>query len=200
MTVATAQISESLQRLIDTRLDTIDRMLLGRLPRQDRLAIVREVESQIHELLQANDSEELTREDVLAVLARLDPPEAYIPDEIEGEPVSVHRTIPTRAQQLVLKGDSKVGRASGILGLTALTLTLLLPVDYLIAVALSSDVAFIILLVGNLLLMLIASVLGFALGVFARKSGPWALVGIVTSSLALFLSPAILIVGILFLR
>ena len=93
MTVATAQISESLQTLIDSRLDTIDRMLLGRLSRQDRLAIVREVESQIHELLQERDADELTREDVLAVLARLDPPEAYIPDETEGEPVSLHQTI-----------------------------------------------------------------------------------------------------------
>ena len=47
MTVATTQVSESLQSLIDSRLDTIDRMLLSRLSRQDRLAIVREVESQI---------------------------------------------------------------------------------------------------------------------------------------------------------
>ena len=32
MTVATAQISDSLQMLIDSRLDTIDRMLLGAFP------------------------------------------------------------------------------------------------------------------------------------------------------------------------
>jgi hypothetical protein len=99
--------------------------------------------------------------------------------------------------QPVLKGYSKVGRASGILGLTALALMLLKPVDYLIAVAATSSEVSTILFVGNLLLMFIASVLGFALGVFARKSGPWALVGIVTSSLALFLSLK-LIVGFLF--
>jgi len=109
MTVTTAQISDSLQTLIDSRLDTIERMLLGRIPRQDRLAIVREVESQIHELLQANDSEELTREDVLAVLARLDPPEAYIPEESESERVPVNRTIRTRERSSVVKDDSKVG-------------------------------------------------------------------------------------------
>ena len=85
MTVATAPISDSLQTLVDSRLDTIDRMLLGRVSRQDRLAIVREVESQIHELLYDRGSDELTREDVLAVLARLDPPEAYIPDALEGD-------------------------------------------------------------------------------------------------------------------
>ena len=50
MMVDTVQLSDSLQALIDSRLDTVDRMLLGRLSRQDRLAIVREVESQIHEL------------------------------------------------------------------------------------------------------------------------------------------------------
>jgi hypothetical protein len=43
MTVATARISESLQTLIDSRLDTIDRMLMGRVGRAERMAIVREV-------------------------------------------------------------------------------------------------------------------------------------------------------------
>ena len=40
------QVPELLQTLIDSRLDTIDRMLLGRLPRTERLEIVREVELQ----------------------------------------------------------------------------------------------------------------------------------------------------------
>jgi hypothetical protein len=197
MMVDTVQVSESLQTLIDSRLDTIDRMLLGRLSRQDRLAIVREVESQIHDLLQERDSDELTREDVLAVLARLDPPEAYIPDEVEGARVSVRTTIPREAEQGVTTGYSKVGRASGIVGVSALALALLLPVDYLIALALNSNEVAIVLILGNLLLMFISSLLGLSLGVVARKSGPSALVGIVTSSLAVFLSIAIAIVGIL---
>ena len=88
MMVATVQISESLQTLIDSRLDTIDRMLLGRLSRQDRLAIVREVESQIHELLQERDADELTREDVLAVLARLTRPRPIFPSESETSQIS----------------------------------------------------------------------------------------------------------------
>jgi hypothetical protein len=197
MMVATAQISESLQTLVDNRLDTIDRMLIGRLSRQDRLAIVREVESQIHELIQTSDAEELTREDVLAVLARLDPPEAYLPDETDGGPVSVRGTFTTRATQPALKGDQRVGRASGILGLSALALVLLFPVDYMIAVALNSSQLSLVLMIGNLLLMLSASVLGLALGILARKSRPWAVVGIVASSLAIFLSFAIVIVGVL---
>src|SRR3954451_12809710 len=85
-TIASVRVPESLQTLIDSRLDTIDRMLLGRLPRAERLEVVREVESQIFELLQERCSDEPTREDVLAVLARLDPPEAYLPEELEREP------------------------------------------------------------------------------------------------------------------
>ena len=85
-TITSVQVPELLQALIDSRLDTIDRMLLGRLPRSERLEIVREVESQIFELLQERCSDEPTREDVLAVLARLDPPEAYLPEELEREP------------------------------------------------------------------------------------------------------------------
>ena len=84
MMVATTQVTESLQTLIDSRLDTIDRMLLGRLPRSERLEVVREVEGQIHELLGERGSDDLTREDVLAVLARLDPPEAYLPEGESG--------------------------------------------------------------------------------------------------------------------
>jgi hypothetical protein len=196
MTVAAAQISESLQMLIDSRLDTIDRMLLGRIPRQDRLAIVREVESQIYELLPAHESQELTREDVLAVLARLDPPEAYIPEEIESDRGSVHRAVLTRERSPAVKGNSKFGRASGILGLAALAIMLLFPVDFVIGVALNSNAAVIILMAGNFLLMFITSVVGLAVGVSARRSGPWAFVGIVTSSLAFLLSLAILVVGI----
>ena len=171
MMVATARISDSVQTLIDSRLDTIDRMLLGRVSRQDRLAIVREVESQIHELIQASDADELTREDVLAVLARLDPPEAYLPEETEGEPVSLHQTIVARTAQPEIKGDVKVGRASGILGLAAIVLLLLLPANYTIAVALKSELALLVLGGGNLLVLGIAAALGLVLGVVAQERG-----------------------------
>lgn len=190
MMVATVRISESLQILIDSRLDTIDRMLLGRLSRQDRLAIVREVESQIHELIQASDTDQLTREDVLAVLARLDPPEAYLPDATEGEPVSVHRTIPDSAQRPVVTGDLRFGRASGILGVVAIALLLLLPVSYLIAIAFGSELVLFVLGGGTLVLVLVAAAVGLVLGILARKSGAWAVVGIVTSVLAPLLSLA----------
>jgi hypothetical protein len=52
MTGTMVQLPRELEMLIDSRLETIERMLVGRVPRQDRLAIVREVESQIYDLLQ----------------------------------------------------------------------------------------------------------------------------------------------------
>src|SRR3954451_22516486 len=78
------QVPESLQALIDSRLDTIDRMLLGRVPRGERLEIVREVESQIFEHLQERaGGGELLRDDVLDALRRLDPPEAYMAEDFD---------------------------------------------------------------------------------------------------------------------
>jgi hypothetical protein len=200
MTVATAQISESLQVLIDSRLDTIERMLLGRLSRQDRLAIVREVESQIHELLEECNSEELTREDVLAVLARLDPPEAYLPEETAGRPRSVGATVPTRVSQRAPKTNDKLGRASGLLGLGSAGLLLLLPVCWLVAVALNSEVVLFVLGGGTIVLVLIATIVGLVLGIVARKSGTWAIVGIVTSALAQVLALAVIAIVFTLLR
>ena len=197
MTVATAQISDSLQMLIDSRLDTIDRMLLGRVSRQDRLAIVREVESQIHELLYDRGSDEPTREDVLAVL---------------GASTRLRRTSPMRSRVTLSEcvnrfrhTRTKPGswttprwvRTSGILGLSALALILLLPIIYMLGWALKSESVLVFLGVLNLLLMFIVSVVALTLGLVARRSGPWALVGIVTSVLAFFLSFAMVVVGVL---
>jgi hypothetical protein len=184
MTVATAQLSESLQILIDSRLDTIERMLLGRLSRQERLGIVREVESQIHELLQECDTEELTREDVLGVLARLDPPEAYLPEETTGRPRSDAAPVPARVTQRAPNPNAKAGRASGLLGLGSIGLLLLLPVFWFIGFTLQSEALVLVLGGGTITLMLIAAIVGLVLGIVARKSGTWAIVGIVTSALA----------------
>ncbi len=121
MTTAIAvRLPESLQALVDSRLDTIDRMLMGRVPRQDRLSIVREVEAQVFELIQERDAEELSREDVLAVLARLDPPEAYLPEETGVEPRSPRVTSRPHAVQPVRTGNLKVAKVSGIVGLLSI--------------------------------------------------------------------------------
>ena len=127
-TITSVQVPELLQALIDSRLDTIDRMLLGRLPRSERLEIVREVESQIFELLQERCSDEPTREDVLAVLGRLDPPEAYLPEELEREPGARPRPLVSRVGPArpgfnrPAEHDRRTALASGILGIASIVL------------------------------------------------------------------------------
>src|SRR5687767_10494077 len=76
-----AELNPSLRKLIDTRLEAIDRILsTAEIAWSERRSIVGEVETQIYELI-ARRSEMPAEEDVLTVLASLDPPEAYIPDE-----------------------------------------------------------------------------------------------------------------------
>ena len=69
----------SLQQLVDSRLDSIERVLLcTNIDRKDRREIVQSVEDQIYELLFRRDEREPSRDSVLAVLAMTDPPEAYL--------------------------------------------------------------------------------------------------------------------------
>jgi hypothetical protein len=188
MSVATTDLSRSTQHLIDSRLDTIDRMLLGRVSRQERLEIVREVEAQIFEQLHERGTEEFTRDDVLAVLARLDPPEAYLPeDEGDVRPVPWRRSSGPGVihAQPAARGDSRIGRASGILGLVALGLILMAPWSFIVAELSGSMAALYILGGGALTLAFFASIPGIALALYSRMAGAWAVVGAVTAGLSI---------------
>lgn len=104
-----AELNPELRSLIDARLESIDRILaIAQIGWSERRSIVGEVETQIYELL-ARRSQLPTREDVLAVLAELDPPEAYLPEELRmqfanasGSPVN-WRGLPVRSLR-VLEG------------------------------------------------------------------------------------------------
>jgi hypothetical protein len=77
-----AELNPELRNLIDTRLEAIDRILLRvETGWSERRSIVDEVETQIYELL-ARRGPAPSEADVLAVLGTLDPPEAYIPEEL----------------------------------------------------------------------------------------------------------------------
>jgi hypothetical protein len=179
---ATGRLPRHLQRLIDARLDTIDRMLLGRLPRAERLAVVREVEGQIYELLGERPGNELDREDVLAVLAQLDPPEAYVPEEGGYEAAAV--LLPARAAGRSSRGaaEAKAAKVVGILGVLVLVLVLLWPATFLLEELTGSEgaVAF---LVGESFLMAVAGVPVFILSIVWRRGGGWAVVGIVAGAI-----------------
>ncbi len=201
MSVVSIQLSESLQALIDSRLDTIDRILLGRLPRQDRLTIVKEVESQIYEQLHERDAEDLSRHDVLSVLATLDPPEAYLPEGAETNADSVPHARPASGTRPLRKSDPQRGRTSGIVGICslALPLPLLLPLTYAIAVLFGSEILLFAGIVALLALMFTGGLLSSILGYQSKGSGSWAVVGLVTGILSLLLSVmAALGVGLFF--
>lgn len=169
-----------LQRLIDARLDTIDRMLLGRLPRADRLAVAREVEGQLHDLLGERPANELAREDVLGALAQLDPPEAYLPEEGSYEAAAV--LLPSRAPASGRAGrgaDGKPAAVVGILGLVLLGLVALWPLTFLLVEMADLDVVGLVLLLGESLLMAAAGVPVFVLSIVWRRGGGWAVVGMV---------------------
>jgi hypothetical protein len=179
-TIAASPLSEALQTLVDARLDTIDRMLLGRVNRQDRLAIVREVESQVFDLLQRHDGA-IDRDDVLAVLARLDPPEAYLPDEdsiAEPRPPRVSaapRAIPAQGHA----GSGRTSLAGGILGIVSLALIVF---GFLLE---SIDGLLVLMFYGSIGVSLIACVLAINFAARVRLRGGWAVTGLVTGILSL---------------
>ena len=65
----------------------------------------------------------------------------------------------------------------------------MLPCAYGIAVLFHSEALLAILGGGTLLIILSCVILSITFGCYSRKSGAWALVGIVTSIVALFLAP-----------
>ena len=115
-------------------------MLLGRVPRQDREAIVKEVETQIHELLHENDRDEPGRDDALAVLVLFDPPEAYLPEDSPSPSPIANSAQLLRVSQSARTKQSQNPRAGGIIGRALLVEVLLLPpLVWAIAVALKSE-------------------------------------------------------------
>ena len=72
----------TVQRHIDDHLDRIDAVLQrGGMSRSERQHILDDVRTQIHDMLAERCEDAPTVDDVRAVLAELDPPESYTPDD-----------------------------------------------------------------------------------------------------------------------
>ncbi len=187
MTVATASFPVSLQVLIDARLDSIERMLIGRVPRADRIAIVEEVESQIHELLGDRDPESLTPDDLLDVLRRLDPPEAYLAhqNETKTEPTEFYSvpSVPKSAKSL--QGPKLKARIGGIFGICSLGLMLLAPLAYFFALMLDSEVVLLLGLGATWVMGIVCGLVGVILCIQTRRQGAFAIMGLVMAALSL---------------
>jgi hypothetical protein len=88
MNAAKLELPEALRSLIDNRLDSIERVLMqGNAPRVERRSILDDTETQILEMLWAEAGDhEPTRSDLLRVLGRLEPPEAFAGEHVESTP------------------------------------------------------------------------------------------------------------------
>lgn len=196
-TMTSVRVAESLQTLIDSRLDTIERMLLGRLPRAQRLEIVREVESQIFDLLQERTSDEPSREDVLAVLARLDPPEAYLPEET-GETIAHPRPLVGMARTAQTQAGGarrRTALASGILGIVTIVLLLLMFPLVLGLSNLNLGVLLIVFWYTAAAIALVGSVTTVGLAIYSRLQGHWAITGLILGIIDLIWSAGFVVLG-----
>lgn len=92
MNSSMVELSPALQALVEERLDSIERILFAAgVSRGERRGILSEVESHVFELLARRTTGEPTRDDVLAVLAQLDPPESYAPEGFDRR--KLHETF-----------------------------------------------------------------------------------------------------------
>jgi len=97
--MTSADLHPELRRLIDARLEAIDRVLvIAQVAWSERRSIVGEVETQIFELL-ARRSESPTHEDIVAVLDSLDPPESYTSAESLGTTSEAIFDKPSRSRR-----------------------------------------------------------------------------------------------------
>lgn len=191
MLTSTAPLRHSaLQSLIDARLDTIDRMLLGRLPRADRLAIVEEVETQIGELIAKQAGEPQTREEILEILEQLDPPEAYLPEEgtLFSSPQASVSASPLKTNGPT-KSQTKLGLIGGWIGIGSLCLfPAVASFPLIVAVLTNSE----ILTYFAISLLVLFGFVGFASGLtlslLGRKDGLFPILGMVFSPLTLLFS------------
>jgi hypothetical protein len=171
-----------LRVLVERRLDGIDKVLLAAgVSRGERCGIVEEVEAQIYEMLARRTEEPPTRQDVLAVLAALDPPEAYAPEGYRAAAAAALATERPAGPQpsLLALGSAAVGA----INLMLLALCALL--------ALGEGVE-------GELLMLAFGVLGFCIPMAVTVCGAVSLLQIRSSAGRLFGLPAAVFAAMLF--
>jgi len=179
MTATIDELKRPLQNLIDNRLDAIDRILVeADVPRAERGNILSDIEGQIFEMLRAAVGEhEPTRRDVLDVLAKLDPPEAYAPEELREQVVDA-KPIAAMPPKSSVADPPEKGRTP-ILGVLAcvgglMTLIIGLPASFLITLFLeSSEMGLVFTILVSLFLVFVglpACVLGIMSALAIRKS------------------------------
>lgn len=187
-TMTVHALPEAQQMLIDSRLETIERMLMGRVPRADRLAIIEEVELQIYELIGDRDPDLITAEDIVEILRQLDPPEAYLTnDDIGVESRTTSQPMP-RFELDAMHSVQPLhtgGRMGGIMGICSIGLIFAVPIIWMLFAFTSQIVGLLIALALVALLGISAGITGLVMSIRNRRQGVLPILGIVTSSVAL---------------
>ncbi len=195
--MSTAEMSmttNTARALIDARLETVERALFGRISRAERLDIVGEIESRIDELLheRCGHGAEPSREDVLAVLSKLDPPEAYLDfeaDEVIRPSGFERKGQPVRSDRISAEGRlARLSLISGICGIVALMAALMTPVLFFVGFQMDSA----LLLFGGCGFCALTSLMaGTAALIFAglsRFESPWSIAGLVLGVISVMLA------------
>jgi hypothetical protein len=212
MSTTHATPSDPVQRMIDLRLDAIDRALMGLLPRNDRLKTVAEVETRIRELAAADSAVEANLQ-AQAEHARLDDlprlgegaEGAQFSSALQPSASAAGRmTSPSRTKR------SSLALSSGISGIVALLLLFASPIAYMVIATLGAndvvDEAIAMLLLGTLVAAVaIGGTAAVALGVAAlvrlnrradRLVGHgWAITGLCTGPLPMLAGGLIGLIG-----
>jgi|GEM_PF-1745823 len=202
------ELDPSLQLLVETRLDILDRILVGRVSRGDRMSILGEVESQIEELVAQKDAATLSRADLLEILGRIDPPEAYIPDDLDERESRMTRRryvamplVRVRPAEAPAARPSRTGMIGGILGSASLVMLLLLGALALGAgMLLESEPVFFIGLFLASVVGITGGVAALILGIVGRHQGALAIIGIVSGTLSFLASLCLPVLAILIIN
>ena len=143
MSVSVA-IGMEAQKMIDYRLDTLDRLLISSgMSRAERMDVVQSVEDQIHEMVDRRSHGEPSREDIMRVLGELDPPEAYVSDwsSLGAHEPNAHPPMANQFDALGAQPASAASKHSAlaitsfVLSLLSLLLLILFPLGFVLSLA-----------------------------------------------------------------
>lgn len=150
------------QSLLDCRLDLLDKMLVGVLPRGRRLEFVRGIELRILQQLSALTTGEPTEEQMLAALSQCEPLETVLATALStARSPAIPQAEAAAALNLLVtpRPQLKIARIAGFLGVASLLLLLAAPYFYLAAM-LSADYfgeVWAYLLLGTILVLLLGA-------------------------------------------
>jgi hypothetical protein len=201
MSTNTTSCSDARQQAIDLRLDAIDRALMGLLPRHERQELVAQLETKIRDTAAAGpvDAElgESSRERAHQFADTMEPAE-FSSAVQPSRSLSRRRFLPGRTPR------SRLAVASGVLGMVALALLVVLPIVYVMAEMTGDEMLALSLLGGHVSAATLGGLLAVALGIAAlvklnRREGRlvghgWAITGLCTGPLPMFVGGLVALV------